>query len=111
MADLTTQILIEIRDEIRATRVDLSSRIDQTNGRLDQMNGRIDQTNERLDLTNGRLEQVAKRQVEAEIRLSTEVVALTGVVRELRDTLLEDRHLRQTVDNHEQRLRQLESRT
>jgi hypothetical protein len=88
MADLTTEILIEIRDEIRATRTELSSRIDQTNERL---------------------EQVAKRQVETEIRLSTEVVALSGVVRDLRDTLLEDRHLRQTVDDHEQRIRSLES--
>jgi hypothetical protein len=102
MADLTTEILIEIRDEIRATRTELSSRIDQTNGR-------IEHTNQRLDQTSERLEQAAKRQVEAEIRLSTEVVALTGVVRDLRDTLLEDRHLRQTVDNHEQRIRSLES--
>lgn len=93
MADLTHQILIEIRDEIRST------------------NSRLDQTNSRLDQTNSRLDRLEKRQVEAEIRVSTEVAALTGVVRDLRDTLLEDRHLRQTVDNHEQRIRALETRT
>jgi len=97
MADLTTQVLIEIRDEIRATRVDLSERIDQTNTRLDQ--------------TNTRLDRLERRQVDAEIRLSTEVVGLTDVVRDLRDTLLEDRQLRQTVDNHEQRIRALEIRS
>jgi len=90
MTDLTTQILIEIRDEIRTTRGDLSDRIDQTNTRLDRLE---------------------KRQFEGEIRVSTEIVALTGVVRDLRDTLLEDRVLRQTVDNHEQRIRVLETRT
>jgi chromosome segregation ATPase len=104
MADLSTQILIEIRDEIRATRTDLSSRLDDTNSRLDQTNSRLDQTNSRLD----RLE---RRQVDTEIRLSTDIVALTGAVHDLRDTLLEDRHLRQTVDDHEQRIRALETRT
>jgi hypothetical protein len=93
MTDLTNQILIEIRDEIRST------------------NSRLDQTNSRLDQTNSRLDRLEKRQVEAEIRLSTEVVALTGVVRDLRDTLLEDRLLRQTVDNHEQRIRALENKS
>ena len=33
----TVQILREIRDEVRSTRVELSSRIDQTNSRLDQV--------------------------------------------------------------------------
>ena len=104
MADLTTQVLIEIRDEIRTTRTDLTERIDQTNARLDQ-------TNARLDQTNARLERAEKRIVESEVRVSTELVALTGVVRDLRDTLLDDRHLRQAVDDHEQRIRALETRT
>jgi len=97
MADLSTQILIEIRDEIRTTRTDLSGRIDQTNARLDRLDTRLDR--------------VERRQVDTEIRLSTEVVALTGVVRDLCDTLLEDRQLRQTVNDHELRLRTLETRT
>jgi len=102
MTDLTNQILIEIRDEIRTTRTDLSGRIDETNQRLDQTNQRLDQSNQRLD----RLE---RRQVEGEIRISTEVVALTGALNQLKDTLLEDRDLRQTVLDHERRLRSLEA--
>jgi hypothetical protein len=48
MADLTTQILIEIRDEIRAT----NQRLDQVASGL---NSRIDKTNTRLDESNTRL--------------------------------------------------------
>jgi hypothetical protein len=83
MADLTTQILIEIRDEIRAT-------------------------NTRLDQSNTRLDRLERRQVEAEIRVSTALVDVVGAVHEMRDAFLEDRQLRDTVANHEQRLQALE---
>lgn len=99
MADLTTQVLIEIRDEVRELRNEARA-----------TNARLDQTNARLGGLETRFDRLDKRQIEAEIRLSTEVVALTGVVRDLRDTLLEDRQLRQTVENHEQRLRALETK-
>ena len=73
--DLTTRVLIEIRDEVRRTNERLetgfgqvNSRLDQTNERIDQTNERIgqtnerlDQTNERLDVTNERLDQTIKR--------------------------------------------------
>jgi hypothetical protein len=90
MADLTTQILIEIRDELRTT----NARLDETNGRLDQANGRLD-----------RLE---RREVEAEIRTSTALVDVLGAIHEVRDVLLDDRRLRATVADHEQRLQALE---
>jgi chromosome segregation ATPase len=101
MADLTTQILLEIRDEIRTTRADLGARIDETNSRLDQTNSRLDQTNSRLD----RLE---RRQTEGEVRVGTALVDVTGAIHELRDVLLADRELRSTVADHEQRLQALE---
>jgi chromosome segregation ATPase len=97
MADLTTEALIEIREEIRATRRDLSERIDQTNTRLDQANAQLDQTNTRL----GRLEQ---RQTDSEVRVATELLAVVGAVNQLRDAILEDRELRRTVLGHEQRI-------
>jgi hypothetical protein len=98
MADLTTQILLEIRDAVRAT----NERLDQTNGRLDQTNGRLDQTNERL----GRLE---RRQTDAEIRISTELVTLTGVLRDFHDAFTAERPSRAILADHERRLRALES--
>jgi chromosome segregation ATPase len=97
MADLTTQILIEIRDEIRST-----------NQRLDATNGRLDSTNERLDSTNHRLERLERRQVETEIRISTQLTEVAGAIRELTDVIVEDRELRNTVADHERRLVALE---
>jgi hypothetical protein len=73
MADITTQILLEIRDEIRAT------------------NARLDTTNTQLDATNTRLDRLERQQVEAEVRVSAALVDVVGAIHELRDTLLEDR--------------------
>jgi hypothetical protein len=100
MTDLTTQILVEIRDEIR----NLNGRVDQTNGRLDQSNDRLDQTIHRLD----RLE---RRQVEAEVRISTEIVAVHGAIRELTDVLRTGNTIGQRVDDHERRLTSLEQKS
>jgi len=47
-ADLTIEILREIRDGIGALRADFNARLDQTNQRLDETNQRLDQTNQRL---------------------------------------------------------------
>jgi archaellum component FlaC len=48
-ADLTIEILREIRDGIRDLREDFNARLDDTNRRLDQTNERLDQTNQRLE--------------------------------------------------------------
>ena len=58
--------------------------------------------------TNVRLDKLEHRQAETEVRLATELVAVAGAVRELRDTLLEDRNLRRTVEAHEKRISALE---
>ena len=95
VADLSVEILREIRDEIRRT----NERLDATNERLD------DQTN-RLD---SRLDGLQQRQCEMEIRLATELVAVAGAVHELKDAVLADRKLRDQVADHEARLRALET--
>lgn len=48
--DLATQLLMQIRDEVR-----------KTNGRLGQTNERLGQTNERLDQTNERLSALERK--------------------------------------------------
>jgi DNA-binding Lrp family transcriptional regulator len=87
--DLTVEILKQIRDEIR-------------------------RTNERLDATrtelSERMEKLERRQTETEIRLASELTAVVGAVHGLKDALLQDRQLRQTVDNHESRIAALERR-
>ncbi|MBI4703472.1 MAG: hypothetical protein HY744_20365, partial [Deltaproteobacteria bacterium] len=82
--NLTVEILKDIRTEIRSTREELSTRLDATNQRLDQL---------------------ARRQVEAEVRMSTEIVAVAGAVREVRDLLRDNLELRPRVDDHERRIR------
>ncbi len=44
-------------------------------------------TNERLDGVSERLDTVARRQVEAEMRIGTELISVAGAVREVRDLL------------------------
>jgi len=86
--DLTTRVLIEIRDDVRKTnaRLDaLTTVVHQTNTRLDaltgevhQVNARLDQTNARLDQTNARLENLRDiagdryRELDARIRVLEE---------------------------------------
>jgi hypothetical protein len=60
--DLTIEILTGIRDGVH-----------QTNGRLD----------DRVD----RVERVERRQAQTEVRLASELVAVGGAVREVRDLL------------------------
>jgi hypothetical protein len=94
--DLTIEILKGIREELRGT----NARIDGTNERLDRG---IDESNQRF----GHLE---RTQTETEVRLATELAAVTGAVHEVRDLLREDRQLKQRVDDHERRLAAVEAR-
>jgi len=101
--DLTIEILKGIRDEVRIT-----------NARLDETNARLDETNSQLGAlrsdTNMRLDRLERRQTEGDVRVQTEVAAVVGAVDRLRDVLLEDRALRQRVDDHERRLVAIETR-
>jgi chromosome segregation ATPase len=150
MADLTTQVLIEIRDEVRRTNERLGAtneRLDTTIQRLDTgqaatnerlerlgagqaatnerlerlgagqvtTNKRLEQlevgqtvTNERLDGINNRLDRLERRQVDAEVRITTELVAVAGTLRELKDIFIEDRRLVGQVSDHERRIARLE---
>ena len=91
-SDLTIEILKSIRDEVRGT------------------NTRVDDLGVRLDETNARLGSLERRQLESDVRLSTEVVTLVGVVREVRDAIRDDRVSRVRVEDHERRIVALEKR-
>lgn len=69
MTDLTTQVLVEIRDEIRELRHDTNERFGEVNQRLDKTNQRLDETNQRLTVLaqitqgiDGRLEKIEERE-------------------------------------------------
>ena len=51
-----------------------------------------------------------QRQVQTEIRLATELVAVVSAVREVRDAILGERKLDTTLADHEERIRVLEPR-
>jgi hypothetical protein len=94
--DLTVEILKGIRDGVHST-----------NERLDGLHDEVHAL--RAD-TNERLGRVERRLAETEVRLSTELVAVVGAVRETRDLLREDHALRGRVDDHERRIAAMESR-
>jgi hypothetical protein len=94
--DLTVEILKGIREGVHGT-----------NERLDSLR---DEVHALHADTNERLGRVERRQAETEVRLSTELVAVVGAVREVRDLLREDHALRDRVDDHERRIAAVESR-
>lgn len=83
---LTTDILIQIRDELQ-------------------------KANARLDTTNERLERLERSHTEDAVRLSTEVVAVANAVGQVRDLLRARRIDRRKVEDHERRIAALEKRS
>lgn len=102
-ADITVEILKSIRDEVRGTREETHELRTDVHEMFTGLSSRIDETNMRFD-------KLAKRQVEAEVRLATELASVTGAVCEVRDLLRDDLGLRRRVDDHEARLAALEQR-
>ena len=90
MSDLTHQILVEIRDELRGT------------------NERLDGTNQRVDGTNQRLDRLEQRHVHSEVRIATELAAVQATLGDVVSLLRDNRVARRTLDDHEARLRALE---
>jgi hypothetical protein len=101
--DLTIEILKDIRGELR----ELRGESRKTNERLDDLRTEM---GEQLGEVNGRLERVERRQTETETRLATELIAVAGAVRDVRDLLRDDRVIRERVDDHERRLVAVERR-
>jgi hypothetical protein len=93
-ANLTVEILKQIRDGVRAT-----------NARLDGTNARLDETNERLDTTG---EELGRRIVESELRTATAITDLAGTVRELTAHLRLQSDLRPRVEKCERDIADLQ---
>jgi predicted nucleic acid-binding Zn-ribbon protein len=92
--DITIEILKDIRSELHDG---LQSVRDEIQGVREEVQGVREEVRD-----------VRRRQTEGEIRVATELVAIAGVMREVRDELREDRALRARVDDHERRLRAIE---
>ena len=112
--DLTVRILIEIRDEIRATnaRVDalgtsLGTRIDTTNERIDRLGERISGVETSL---GARIDQLGDRITGVELRFSSQMTALIGSTRDLYEMLQDRLELRDRVERCERAIDDLNRR-
>jgi chromosome segregation ATPase len=107
-----------LRGEVSGLRGEVSSvRTELRNELHDGLTGvRADVSSLREDLRDGlagvtgRMDRLEHRQTEADLRVATELVALAGVVREVRDAYREERALSHRVDDHERRLSDVEKR-
>jgi hypothetical protein len=110
--DLTIGILKGIRDEVRGVREEVREQVQGL--RQEMRSGLRDVRGElggmRVDLEGLRDEVHGVRDYmhEMDVRLSSEVVAFAGVVRQMSENIRVDRALCTRVDDHEQRLGALE---
>lgn len=95
--DLSTEVLIQIRDELHSN----GEEVKRTNEKLDRMR-------EELSM---RIEHLEKRQIDSEVRLATELVAVAGGIKDLTRLVAEDRNLRNQVADLQARVGQLERKT
>jgi chromosome segregation ATPase len=106
-ADLTVQILREIRDEIHKTN-------EQLDGVRNELSVRIDRTNERLDGTNERLEELrselSRRIVDSEVRTATAITALAGAIGDVKQLLADRLDVQDRVARCEQDIALLKER-
>ncbi len=109
--DLTIEILKDIRDEVRQTRTDLSTRIDATNVRLETLreglSGRIDTLRDEL---SERIDGLSRRVVESEIRTATAITDLAGAVSQMTGVLRASHDLRPRMERCEQDIAELKKR-
>jgi uncharacterized protein Yka (UPF0111/DUF47 family) len=100
--DLTTGILIEIRDEVRTTH----ERVDHLSSRVDHLSSRVDTLSDRVEFVN---DDLGRRIVESERRTATAIHELGGTLREVH-TLLKDRALHDRVTRCEREIDDLKHR-
>jgi uncharacterized protein YaaN involved in tellurite resistance len=102
--DLTIEILKGIREDTHEMRDGLR----QTHEELRKTNEELRKTNARIDTLR---DDMLRRTTELELRVATEVLAVAGAVREVRDVLRDDLRLRDRVEDHERRIAAMERRT
>ena len=91
----------------------ISARLETLDGRVDFLEKRttrgFESLNERLESHVDRLEVIARHQAESEMRLSTEVVSLAGLTREVRDAVSRRLDDHEMLLRHEERITTIES--
>jgi hypothetical protein len=98
-SDPILEVLREIREEARTSNV-----------RLESLENRVGLLREETRLLAERLGEMGHRQVASELRLSTEVLTLADVTRQVRDLISVKLDDHKQVLDHERRLSSLEER-
>ncbi len=105
--DLTTQVLIQIRDEITGVRDEVSG----VRGEVRELRTDVGGLRGEVRELRETVVHLEKRQTETEVRLATELVAVAAAVHLVRDELRATRTLNGQVNDHERRIRKLEKQT
>ena len=113
MSDLTTQILIEIRDEIRGLGgevVDLCGEVGGLRGEVGGLRGEVNGLRGEVVDLRGEVNEVRRRRVESEVRLSTTMTDVIGALHQVRDAVVIGYRFGDRVEDHERRITALERR-
>jgi predicted nucleic acid-binding Zn-ribbon protein len=115
--DLTIEILKGIREETHKTnerldelRTEVRTGLASVRGEVAHLRADVGDLRTEVGDLRGDVGALGNRQTASEMRLATELVAVTGAVREVRDLLREDRALVHRVDDHERRIAAMEGR-
>lgn len=100
--DITHKILASIRDEIADIRQELRETRQELRETRQDLSARIDDTNERIDDTNERL-------VEVQVRLSTEVLEVATMLKQLISHSAAQADVRPKVSELDRRVTSLEA--
>jgi len=110
MKDITIEVLKAIRSDLGAFRSEVNKRFDDVDARFDLVDARFEGVDARFEGVDARLDNMARQQVESEVRIATELVAVAGALNQLNDSLRAEA-VRDQLRDHEARLHKLESRT
>jgi len=110
MKDITIEVLKAIRSDLGAFRSEVNKRFDDVDARFDLVDARFEGVDARFEGVDARFDNMARQQVESEVRIATELVAVAGALNQLNDSLRAEA-VRDQLRDHEARLHKLESRT
>jgi hypothetical protein len=92
--DLSLRILIEIREDVRATHLHVDQVEQKLGERIDRLEGRVDGLEARFET---RFDAVERQIVESEIRTATAINDLAGTMRDVGDMFRDRFELRDRV--------------
>jgi len=110
MKDITIEVLKAIRSDLGAFRKDVGALRKDVDAFRKDVDARFDLVDARFEGVDARFDNMARQQVESEVRIATELVAVAGALNQLNDSLRAEA-VRDQLRDHEARLHKLESRT